>query len=245
MPLHILPLTAYRLPPTALTVLRPPDFFPPAAHAALLASATQVVLLDTLAFSRQSTHNRTRVLTSQGPLWLSVPRRHAPVGTPLTRVAVVYDGWPGRHLRALRSAYGMAPFVDWVLADVEALLGAPYASVGDLASATTEWAVRRLGGPASVVRASGLPGAPDTLAAVWEAAGRPDVLTLAETLDRDRAALGPLGARVEALAFSEAPRRQVWPAPGGFARGLSVLDVLVTYGPDARHALLGSSPPLA
>lgn len=197
------------------------------------------MLLDTLAFSRQSTHNRARILTSQGPLWLSVPRRHAPVGTPLTRVAVVDDGWTGRHLRALRSAYGMAPFVDWVLADVEALLRSPHASLGALAAATTAWAVKRLGGTAEIVRASGLPGMPATLAAAWDAAGRPDVLTLAETLDRDRAALGPPGARVEALTFSEAPRRQVWPAPGGFAPGLSVLDVLVTYGPDARQALLG------
>ena len=197
------------------------------------------MLLDTLPFSRQSTHNRTRILTSQGPLWLSVPRRHAPVGTSLSSVAVVDDGWPRRHVRALRSAYGMAPFLEWVLADIEPLLSAPYASVGDLAVATTAWALRRLGGTATLVRASSLPGAPHTLADVWAAAGRPAVLTLAETLGRDRGALGPLGARVEALAFSEVRRRQVWPAPGGFAPGLSVLDVLVTYGPGAREGLLG------
>ena len=224
-----------------MLVVRPPDYFPPAAHAALLARAGRVVVADTFAFSRQAAHNRARILTAQGPQWITVPRRHAPVGTPLASVAVVADGWPRRHLRALRAAYGMAPFVDWVLADVEALLAGPHASLGALAAATTEWTIRRLGGTADVVRASALAGAPATLAGVWDAAGRAAVLTLPEAAVRDRAALEPLGATVETLGFEEAPRRQVWPAPAtaGFAAGLSVLDVLMTYGPDARRALLG------
>jgi hypothetical protein len=223
-------------------VVRPPDYFPPAAHAALLARAGRVVVADTFAFSRQATHNRARILTSQGPQWVTVPRRHAPVGTPLDAVGVVDDGWARRHARALRSAYGMAPFVDWVLDDVGALLAGPHASLGALAAATTEWTVRRLGGTADVVRASALPGAPSTLAEVWEAAGRPPVLTLPDAAARDRAALGPLGATVETFAFEEPPRRQVWPnptLPDGFAPGLSVLDVLMAYGPEARRALLG------
>ncbi len=224
-----------------MLVVRPPDYFPPAAHAALLARAGRVVVADTFAFSRQAAHNRARILTAQGPQWITVPRRHAPVGTPLTAVGVVDDGWPRRHLRALRSAYGMAPFVDWVLADVEALLAGPHASLGALAAATTEWTIRRLGGTADVVRASALTGAPATLVGVWEATGRPPILTLPEASDRDRAALEPLGATVQPFQYEEAPRRQVWPdspgVPAGFAPGLSALDVLMTYGPDARRAL--------
>ena len=237
-----------------MLVVRPPDYFPPAAHAALLAWAGRVVVADTFAFSRQGTHNRARILTAQGPQWVTVPRQHAPVGTALARVGVVDDGWARRHLRALRSAYGMAPFVDWVLDDVGALLAGPHASLGALAAATTEWALRRLGGTADVVRASALPDAPATLSRVWEGAGRPPVLTLPDVAARDRAALEPLGATVEVLAFEEPVRRQVWPGPvrarpagspgsptlpDGFAPGLSVLDVLMTYGPEARRALLG------
>jgi hypothetical protein len=242
-------------------VVRPPDYFPPVDHAALLARASRVVLADTFAFSRQAMHNRARVLTAQGPQWVTVPRRHAPIGTALARVDVVDDGWARRHVRSLRTAYGMAPYVDWVMVDVEALLRGPHASLGALAAATTEWALRGLGGTTDVVRASALPGGPATLADVWEVAGRPPVLALADSADRDRAALEPLGGAVEALAFDERPRRQVWPGPvrrvnpdlacpagspggpeGGFSPGLSVLDVLMTYGPDARRALLGPEP---
>ena len=115
------------LPHSAVAVLavRPPDYFPPVAHAALLAQAGAVVIADTFAFSRQATHNRARILTSQGAQWLTVPRGHAPVGTPLGPSAVADDGWPRRHVRALRTAYGMAPFAEALLPEVEALLGRP------------------------------------------------------------------------------------------------------------------------
>ncbi len=221
--------------PDAVLAVRPPDYFPPAAHAALLAQADAVVLADTFAFSRQSTHNRARILTSQGARWLTVPRGHAPVGTPLRDVPVVADGWPRRHVRSLLTAYGMAPFAEALVPEVEALLAGPWASVGALAAAATAWTLRRLGGPADVRLASDLPGAPATLAGVWAAAGRPALLSL--TPDRDRAALAGTDAAVHAVTFEEPPRRQVWTVDNAFTPALSVLDVLLTYGPGSRDAL--------
>ena len=228
------------VPAPPVLAVRPPDYFPPAAHAALLAQADCVVLADTFAFSRQSTHNRARILTSQGAQWITVPRGHAPVGTPLGAVAVVADGWPRRHLRALRAAYGMAPFAEALLPEVEAILAGPHASLGALAAATTAWTIRRLGGTADVALASEMAGAPASLVDVWGAAGQPPLLSL--TPDRDRIGLAGLGATVEAFAFAEPPRRQVWPPAEDAAvltAGLSALDVLLTYGAGARAALLG------
>ncbi len=215
--------------PFAVLVVRPPDYFPPAAHAALFASAGRVVLADTFAFSRQSTHNRTLIGTSQGPSWLSVPRGRAPVGTPLDRVAVVDDGWARKHLRALRTAYGMAPFTEHLLPEVEALLRGPHASLGALAVATTAWALRRLGATPAVALASALPGAPATLAGVWEAAGGGPLLSL--TPDRDATSVPD----VRPFVYAEPPRWQVWGET--LTPGLSILDVLLTHGPDARRAL--------
>ncbi len=226
-----------------MLAVRPPDYFPPAAHAALLASAGRVVLADTFAFSRQSTHNRARIATSQGPQWMTVPRTRAAVGTPLDRVEVVADGWPRKHVRTLRSAYGMAPFAEHLLPEVEALLAGTHASLGALAAATTAWALRRLGATADVALASALPGAPATLADVWDAAGRGPLLSL--TPDRDAAAVPD----VRPFDYAEPPRWQVWGE--ALTPGLSVLDVLLTHGPDARRALgldgvasrVGAMPP--
>lgn len=218
-----------------MLAVRPPDYFPPVAHAALLAQADAVVIADTFAFSRQSTHNRTRILTSQGAQWLTVPRGHAPVGTSLTDVPAVADGWPRRHVRALRTAYGMAPFAEALLPEIEALLAGPHASMGALAAATTAWTIRRLGGPSDVRLASDLPGAPATLADVWDAMGRPDLLSL--TPDRDRAALAGTDAVVHALSFDEPSRRQVWTLADAFTPALSALDLLLAYGPGSRDAL--------
>lgn len=210
-----------------MLAVRPPDYFPPAAHAALLASAERVVLADTFAFSRQTTHNRTRIGTSQGPQWITVPRAREPVGTPMDRVAVAPGDWARKHARALRSAYGMAPFAEHLLPEIEALLREPHATVGALAAATTAWALRRLGATPDVTLASALAGAPRTLAGVWAAAGRGTLLSL--TPDRDAASVPD----VQPFAYAEPPRWQVWSE----APGLSVLDVLLTHGPEARRAL--------
>src|SRR5690606_16828207 len=109
-PVVCAPLPASRPP---MTAVRPPEFFPRLAYAALLLAADRFVVADTFPFSRQAWHNRTRIRTPEAPgwQWLTVPRRHAGKGAALR--AVPLDGtepWARTHARALRYNYGMAPF---------------------------------------------------------------------------------------------------------------------------------------
>lgn len=211
-----------------MTAVRPPEYFPRLPYAALLLAADRVVLADTFPFSRQSGHNRARVRTAGGAAWITVPRQHGGLAQPLTQVAPVDDGWRRRHLATLRAAYGMAPYYDHVAPELADLLGAPHASLGALAAETVAWAARWLGSAATLVRASALPGAPDTLAAL-DAGGA--LLTLPESADRDRQRwAGP----VHVLRYAEGPRRQVFP---GFEPDLSVLDLVFNYGPAAGDVL--------
>ncbi len=212
-----------------MTAVRPPEFFPRLPVAALLLAADRFVLADTFPFSRQSAQNRARIRTDQGARWLTIPRRHAGLGQPLAEVEVVDDGWRRRHLATLRAAYGMAPFYDHVAPELADLLGRPYASLADLAAATVAWTVRWLEAPAEVVRASTLPGTPDTLATVL---GEADpLLTLPESARSDRAQVaGP----VRVLRFAEPERRQAFP---DFVPGLSVLDLVFNYGPASADVL--------
>ena len=188
-----------------------------------------MVLADTFPLSRQSGHARMRVRTSQGAQWLTVPRRHAGRSPRLDSVGVVDDGWRRRHRAGLRAAYGMAPFYDHVAPGWAEVLETPGA-LADLTCASVRWAARWLESPAMVVRASALAGpdgeAPADLAAVAGAAGVETLLTLPESAERDAQALPGVGVRV--LAFQEAERRQAFP---GFVAGLSVMDVVMNYGP--------------
>ena len=215
----------------AVTAVRPPEFAPRLAYCALLLEADRFVLADTLPFSRQSGHNRTRIATDHGPQWLSVPRRHAGLGQPLTAVGVVEDGWRSRHRHALRAAYGMAPFYEHVAPEWDAVLATP-GPLADLAVASVAFTARWLRAPAELVRASRLPGAPDTLEGVVAAAGVEALLTLPESAGRERAALPGLDVRV--LRFEEGPRRQTH---DGFTPGLGVLDLLMNHGPRSAEVL--------
>ena len=224
--------------------IRPPEYFPRLEVAALFVVAERVVLADTFAFSRQAAHNRTRIVTSQGPQWLTAPRRSGPVGLPMREVVLVDDGWARRHRQAIRTAYGMAPFYDHYADGVAALLAADYATVGALAAATTRWMAATLGAPEPRL-ASELAGAPATLAGVWRAAGGGTLLTLAESADGDAAQLAPAGGRVQSRALDAAATyRQTFP---GWVAGASSLDLLMNLGPEAaawlRAALGATSAP--
>lgn len=211
-----------------LTAVRPPEFAPRLEVAALLLVADRVVLADTFAFSRQSYHNRARIWTDQGARWLTVPRRHAGLGQPLTDVEVVDDGWRRRHRVALQAAYGAAPFYEHVAPEWSDVLDTP-GSLADLAVASTVFAARWLRAPASLVRASDLPSQPHTLAAIVAATGSPELVSIPEAAPHDARLLPGHPVRVLHLD------RQRPPA----GRDVSVLDLLMHHGLAAGTVLSG------
>lgn len=221
-----------------MTAVRPPEYFPRLAYAALLLAADRFVVADTFPFSRQAWQNRTRIRIPEGAgrQWLTVPRRHAASETPL--LALPLDSvapWARTHRRALHYNYGMAPFYEHYQHSLDALLARDWPTLGALSTATVVWTARQLGADTEIVCASRLPGAPGTLLAVWEALGAPPILaTLPESADRDAMRLTPFGPRVVALDFEEPARRQNFP---GFVAGLGVLDLLFNHGPDAAAIL--------
>ena len=214
-----------------MTAIRPPELAPRLDYAALLLVADRLVLADTFPLSRQSGHGRMRIRTSQGAQWLSVPRRHGDPGVALDHVETVDDGWRRRHRAALRAAYGQAPFYEHVAPGWSAVLDTPGA-LADLTAASVRWAARWLGSTAEVVRASQLVGAPRTLAAVAAEAGVGTLVTLPESAARDAAALPDVP--VVTLVYRERERRQSF---AGFVPGLSVLDVVMNYGPAAGEVV--------
>ncbi|MEM6327623.1 MAG: WbqC family protein [Bacteroidota bacterium] len=214
-----------------MTAVRPPEFFPRQEVAALMLTADRLVLADTLPFSRQAAHNRARIRTHAGRQWLTVPREHAGRPVPLDCLGIVPDGWPSRHLHALQTSYGMAPFAEHVLPEVDALLSREWPSLGALTVATCEWAHRWLGAACDLVVASRLPGRPDSLETLWDATGAPPLLALEESAARDASRLG---TEADVLTYAETERRQAF---DGFVPGCSSLDVILTHGPRAADVI--------
>jgi hypothetical protein len=219
--------------------VRPPEYFPRLAYAALLAHADRFVVADTLPYSRQSHQNRCRIRTAQpatgGSAWLTVPLVGGAAGTALPDVRIApAPRWRQIHRKTLLHHYGSAPFWPHFAPEIEALLVLETDRLADLTAATVAWTAAALGAPAAPIRASELPGAPDSLPTILEAVGASVLLTLPESAERDTRLATRAGAASRVLHFAERPRRQNFP---GFAPGCAALDLLLNYGPEARLAL--------
>ena len=194
-------------------------------------AADRVILADTLPFSRQAAHNRARIRGGAAAQWLSVPRQHRGRPTPLAELGIVDDGWARRAMHALQTAYGMAPYAEHALPEIEAILSRRWLSLGALTVETCRWTHRWLGASSELVVASALAGRPSTPEAIWAGAGEAPLLALPESAARDRQRLG---APTRVLRLDLAPYRQAFE---GFVPGCSSLDLILNHGPRAADLL--------
>lgn len=73
-------------------------------------------------YIKQSYRNRCHVLTSQGPLALTVPVKEGNRKKIITELEIDYDQkWVNMHWRTIRSAYGNAPYFEYYADYFEAI----------------------------------------------------------------------------------------------------------------------------
>jgi hypothetical protein len=73
-------------------------------------------------YIKQSYRNRCHILTSQGPLALTVPVKGGNSKTLITELEIDYDQkWVNMHWRTIRSAYGNAPYFEFYADYFEAI----------------------------------------------------------------------------------------------------------------------------
>lgn len=214
-----------------MLVVRPPEYFPGLGYAALLLRAETVVVADTFQYSRQSFQNRARLRTPDGWQWISVPLEAGQHGAAIagTRLRAA-TGWQRTHWKALLFNYGATPFFDAYAPRLRPLFEQPWTHLGALTCATVTAVHGLLDAPSRLVRASALEGAPADLPAVLAASGGGPLLV------PEAVAAVDAGHAAEAYVLRCAPPtyRQAF---AGFEPGMSTLDLLFNYGPEARRLL--------
>ena len=102
-----------------VVAIHQPNFIPWLGFFYKLAQADTFILLDTVQFSTGSYTNRTRIRSSEGDRWLTIPVKHH-FGDPI-RDVVSTPGkqWRAEHLTTLRMCYGRYRFFDDVFPLVE------------------------------------------------------------------------------------------------------------------------------
>ena len=216
-----------------------PHYLPWLGYLAKWAAADLFVFLDTVQYEKNGWQNRNRIKTADGAQWLTVPV-HARFGTRIVDVTVdAEQSWPTRHLRAIESAYGMAPH--WPL--IRDALGQLYAErrerLAPTAVASAEFLARAVGVTTPTRLASSLPVVDDDptgrLVALCQAVGADTYLAGghgATYMDSKRFA--EAGIRVHYQAYSHPVYAQ---QHGDFVPFLSSLDLLLMHG-DASLSIL-------
>ena len=76
----------------------------------LMRAVDEFVLLDTVQFTKNDWRNRNRILTPQGPAWLTIPIRTASrFGQRISDAEVADSRWAQRHWRTIAQNYSRAP----------------------------------------------------------------------------------------------------------------------------------------
>jgi len=207
------------------------------------------VVADEMAFTRTGWAHRNRVRAASGPVWLRLPVRPER-GQAICDVPLAPDArWRRTHERTLRQCYARTPFPD-ELDDLVALLDRDADGLTEVTIPIIRWLAARLeiDTPLVVSSEEGLEagfrsrcpdptGPTDRIIAFMQQLGADTLLegaTGREYLDVQRCA--DHGIAVEFHDYDHPVYPQLW---SPFVSHLSVVDLLLTAGPDGAAAVVG------
>jgi hypothetical protein len=217
-----------------------PQYFPwpPYLHKAL--SADVFVYFDTVQYSKNGVQNRNQIRAGGDALWLTVPVRNE-LGQRIAEAKIADPRAVAKHYKTLEGNYARAPgFPRW-REELKALLATDRDSLSELAMASTEWMLGKLGATSRRVRATELPGgegsASRLVASICKGLGATSYLTGTGALSYlDPADFSAIGCEVLVQEWQPLVYPQVGPG-GGFVKDLSTLDLLLNCPDDAADRI--------
>jgi len=227
-----------------VVAIHQPQYLPWIGYFDKMLKADHFCYLDNVQFKKNEWQNRNRIKTSQGWQWLTVPVEYRfPQKINEVRVSNKTD-WGRKHLQAILSNYGKAPFFDEHFDFFKDAYGRTWDYLSDLNIHITEYIRAGLGlGDGPTVLASHLNLSDDptgrlidicmALGADTYLAGRDG----AKYMDLDKFKAG--GIRVLTQDFQHPRYPQLF---GEFVSNLSVIDLLFNCGSQSMELILEANP---
>ncbi len=211
--------------------VRPPEYWPRLSYLAHMLESDRFVIADTFQYSRQSFQNRTKLRTPQGWQWISVPLKGGQHGRPIRQVEIDdRSRWQRSHWRAFEYNYRSTPFFEFYEPDLRPIYEENYSHLADLTIATIELLRRFFFIDTPVVKSSELEGEPSSPGDVLACFPGEHLLS-DETAHAHDLTVDPDACT---FRFVEPVYRQNFE---GFEPGMSALDLLFNYGPDAAQVI--------
>ena len=218
-----------------------PQYFPWPPYMHKVMSADIFVYLDTVQFSKNGLQNRNQIKTSQGPQWLTVAVKHefgrSILDTPLAEVNATVKHW-----KTLQANYARTPGFQRWKDELHDLLHQEFRTIDEVAIASTEWMIDKLGISNKRLRASEIPEthgrASELVASICEALEADQYLTGTGALDYMQAEdFKLINCKVLVQRWNPFSFQQ---AHGDFIANLSTLDLLLNE-PDRAPELIAAA----
>lgn len=214
----------------------------------LMARADELVLLDTVQFTRRDWRTRNRIKTPDGAQWLTVPVAvKGRYEQKINEVRVADPGWAGKHWQRLRHAYARAACFTDCAAAVEGWYGraGELERLSDVNRLFIDEVRALLGIDTPISRAEDYPDADDPterLLGICRAAGATVYLSGPSARDYlDEGPFAAAGIAVQYMDYSGYPEyRQLY---GEFRHDVTVLDLIFNEGADAPRFMKAAATP--
>lgn len=218
-----------------------PNYFPWIGYFAKMFRCDTFIFLDSVQYSKGSYQNRVKIKTPKGDQWLSQPvTTKGKLGCATTEVSFADEEWPMRHFATLHSNYQRSKYWDEYQEDLKEVLLRGERYLAEKNIELIQWAASKLRIPVRCVRASSLvineQDATLRLIKLVRAVGGNIYLHGAGAVGYQNAELfSTHGVELQALSFVHPVYDQLWDAT--FLPGLSILDLLLNEGPNARRMI--------
>ncbi len=217
-----------------IVAIHQPNYLPYLGFFHKIALADLFVLYDTAQFSKNEFHNRNRIKTPRGPLWLTVPVRN-PAFQAIRNVEISGNRWKSLHWKTIQSNYSRSSFLGSYSSDLGNFYSKDWRQLSLANEALIRFIAAAFGYAPTIKRASELGdienlSASAKLAEIVRRAGGDAYLSgrgASRYLKRDE--FGEVKLLVQEFNHTEYP-----PLWGPFVPDLSALDFLLNVGEKSR-----------
>ena len=228
-----------------ITIMQP-GYLPWLGFFELMAHVDLFVYFNDVQYTRRDWRNRNRVKTANGVVWLTVPVVSAPRETTINQIRVNYQQpWVQKHLKTIEVSYRKALYFQPFFDELSATLNQKYELLQDLNNAVVRLCMRYLGINCELAWSSDLgivtSDKNDRIIQVCKAYNASilyDSQAAKAFIDVPRFASEGIEVIFQDYQHPEYP--QLW---GYFVSHLSIIDLIMNTGPEARQYLLSSPIP--
>jgi hypothetical protein len=132
------------------------NYLPWKGYFDLIRRADYFVFYDIVQYTKNDWRNRNKILTANGPQWLTVPVQHKHLEQAINQIELADRIWQRKHWKALQQNYRKAPFFACYAAELELIYQQDWRMLSELNQTLIKFVCQQLGISTTLIKAEDL-----------------------------------------------------------------------------------------